>query len=301
MEKMINNIEDLINIYYKNILFLSVPNICNSKCYYCYLKPDFFQKAVLSNTILDRINKIVYIAKDIGFNEFRITGGEPLIYENVSELLSIFNEKSISYTLLTNGMNIKNNIELFKENRPKKITISYHSKKYHNSIFGVKFDTNILDDNIRELCKMNINITISIIMLERNKYDIIPHVYYLRSLGVKSIKLIYPNYKEIKMSLSDKFIEIINEINSITGIDVRYSELNLNICSMINRGFLSFSLSKNILYGCCNTITNKIFVNSIISYDNITKILWEFYNAAQAIIDFPCENYVRFCPIVLNK
>jgi molybdenum cofactor biosynthesis enzyme MoaA len=239
-------------------------------------------------------------AKKIGFNEFRITGGEPLLFENISELFSIFKKKDVSYTLLTNGMNIQKHFELFECNKPKKITISYHSKAHHNSILNVEYDTDLLDNNIRELCERGINLTVTVLFLEENKNEILSHLLHIKSLGVKSIKLIYPNDIKINMSLENDFIKAVELGTSIKGIDLRYSELKSNVCSMVSRGFLSFPLSENKIYGCCNSISNDNFVSSINSFDNLKTTLWNFYNATQVLNEFPCESHVKFCPIALN-
>lgn len=295
------NLYDLVYHYYKRILFLFVPNICNSKCSFCYAEPKFSKHAILSDYILSRADEFINVAKNIGFYEFRVTGGEPLLFENISELFSIFKKKDISYTLLTNGMNIQKYFEIFKNNRPKKITISYHSKICHNGIFGIEYNTDLLDDNIRELCRMGINLTVTILFLEKNKDEILSHVLHLKSLGIKSIKLIYPNDKNIKMYLKNEFMKTIEYLTSIKGIEVRYSELKSCSCNMVSRGFLSFSLSQNKIYGCCNSIYNQKFISSINSFDNMSTTLWDFYNTAQVLNEFPCKNHVEFCPIALNS
>jgi len=294
------DLHDLVYLYYKRILFLFVPNVCNSKCSFCYEKPKFSKYAVLSDSILSRTYEFVDTVKNIGFNEFRITGGEPLLFENIFELFSIFKKKNVSYTLLTNAMNIQKHFELFKNNEPKKITISYHSKTHHNNIFGIEYNTDLLDENIRELCKRKFNLTISILFLDENKIEILSHVLHLKSLGVKSIKLIYPNDHKIKMNLKKEFVKTVEKVTSIKGIDIRYSELNASICSMVNRGFLSFHIDQNIIYSCCNSIFNKKFINNINSYENLITIIWNFYNAKKSINEFPCRNNVEFCPIALN-
>jgi len=301
MKTKIENLTDLIKNYYRSIIYLMVPNVCNSKCFYCYIKPKFSQQSVLSKNILRRASKIILAAKSIGFNEFRITGGEPLIFNNISELLSIFKDNKIPYTLFTNGVNIGKYLDFFESNKPKKITISYHSKIYHNAIFGIKYNTDLLDNYIYKLCKMDINLTISILLLEKNKSDIVSHILYLKSLGVKSIKFIYPNQKEIKMGLKETFIDLTNQIMSIKGVELRHSELNTNICDMINRGFLSFPLNKSQIYGCCNSIINKMYISDINNLNDLIKALWNFYKIAQAQKEFPCESYVEFCPIALNE
>jgi len=294
------NLHDLVYRYYKRMFFLFVPNICNSNCSFCYIKPQKSKCAVLSDSVLRKANEFVSSAKNIGFNEFRITGGEPLVFENISELFSICKKKNVFYTLITNGMDIQNQFNLFENNSPKKITISYHSKVNHNTIFGVDYDTDLLDENIRELCKRKINLAISITILEDNKSEILSHILHLKSLGVKSVKLIYPNDKEIKMRLKNEFIKTVESINLIRGIDVRYSDLKSQTCNMVNRGFLSFPLDQNKVYDCCYSMSNEKFISNVNSLEDFKAAIWSFYKEAQMLNEFPCKRYVEFCPIALN-
>lgn len=295
-----HNFHDLVYHYYRRVFFIFVPGICNAKCSYCYIKPEYSNHAILNDPMIGRMEEFVNKAKHLGFDEFRITGGEPLLFENISDLLTIFKNNNVSYTLLSNGMDIHKHLELFENNRPKKITISYHSKEYHNSIFGVPYKTDLLDENIRFLCEKKIDLTVSILLLENNQSGIPHHVLHLKSLGVNSIKLIYPNNEKTKMNLKNEFVRTVDLLASIPGINVRYSDLNSRTCSMVGRGFLSFSASQNKVYACCNSILNENFTSDIDPLNNLTDTLWNFYNAAQVLKGFPCENHVDFCPIALN-
>ncbi len=297
----INNSFELVNEYYKRIFFLFVPNVCNAKCSFCYVEPGFSKHAVLTKSLLDKTDSFIKSCKKIGFNEFRVTGGEPLLFQNISELISIFKSNDVSYTLLTNGMNLEQSLISFQEYQPKKITISYLSKKYHENIFGVKFNTDILDENISELCKRKINLTVSVLLLHENRSEIFSHIQHLINLGVKSIKFIYPNDKFIKSTLLKEFEETVNEINAIEGIEFRYSDTSRRTCNLLDRGFLSFPLSQNKIFGCCNSITDDNFIDKIDSEKNLTDTLWNFYKSSRELKYFPCESHVDFCPIALNN
>jgi len=102
------------------------------------------------------------------------------------------------------------------------------------------------------------------------------------------------------MNLKKEFIEAVEKVTSIEELDIRYSELNTNMCSMVNRGFLSFHLDQNKFYACCNSIFNEKFISSINSFDSLVTAIWNFYNATQVLNEFPCGNSVEFCPIALN-
>jgi cyclic pyranopterin phosphate synthase len=82
-------------------LRISITNRCNVSCFYCHhdgIIPKNYEMTV------DEIFQILKIAKKIGINKIRYSGGEPLIREDIVEIIektSSLNFKDISLT--TNG------------------------------------------------------------------------------------------------------------------------------------------------------------------------------------------------------
>ncbi len=92
---------------------VSVTECCNLKCNYCM--PQNF-KTVSENNMLsfDDIVKICDVSSELGISKIKITGGEPLVRKNVTQLVKrIKAETGIkSVTMTTNGVLIE---ELFDE------------------------------------------------------------------------------------------------------------------------------------------------------------------------------------------
>ncbi len=67
---------------------ISVTDRCNLRCIYCM--PSEGVKPVAHKDILsyEEILRVVTIAAKLGVNKIRITGGEPLIRENLSFLIA---------------------------------------------------------------------------------------------------------------------------------------------------------------------------------------------------------------------
>ena len=82
-------------------LRISITNRCNVSCFYCHhdgILPKSYEMTV------DEIYKILKIAKKVGISKIRFSGGEPLIREDIVEIIakaSSLNFKDISIT--TNG------------------------------------------------------------------------------------------------------------------------------------------------------------------------------------------------------
>jgi cyclic pyranopterin phosphate synthase len=69
-----------------NYLRVSITDRCNERCLYCM--PHELQEWLPRSEILnfDEITRLVRIASDLGVRKIRITGGEPLVRQNVLQL-----------------------------------------------------------------------------------------------------------------------------------------------------------------------------------------------------------------------
>ncbi len=77
---------------------IEVTNGCNFRCKHCYLGDNNFQ-----NMSLDMIKKIGEDAKRLGVTSIAITGGEPLLHDDIKDILNYLHEKGLYTELYTNG------------------------------------------------------------------------------------------------------------------------------------------------------------------------------------------------------
>jgi len=83
---------------------ISVTDRCNLRCFYCM--PREGVKSISHGDVLryEEILQVVDAARSMGFGKFRITGGEPLVRKGIFWLLEKLAERSIRYSLTTNGI-----------------------------------------------------------------------------------------------------------------------------------------------------------------------------------------------------
>ena len=104
-------------------LRISITNRCNVSCFYCHhdgILPKNYEMTV------DEIYKILKIAKKVGISKIRYSGGEPLIRDDIVEIIkktSSLNFKDVSIT--TNGTLLSKYANDLAKHGLKRINVSF--------------------------------------------------------------------------------------------------------------------------------------------------------------------------------
>ena len=106
-------------------LRVSVTDVCNLRCTYCMSEDmQFINKSEIMT--FDEIDQLVRIAVGLGVNKVRITGGEPLVRRNLSDLilrvLEIDGIKDVSLT--TNGIGLAKQAQALYDAGLRRINVS---------------------------------------------------------------------------------------------------------------------------------------------------------------------------------
>jgi len=88
-----------------------VTNKCNLNCRYCYRKEIKNQKEFTLQELLNLTEELI----GMGTKYFSISGGEPLLREDLNIIIEKIKKKNIFCHLTTNGLFIKDNISLIKK------------------------------------------------------------------------------------------------------------------------------------------------------------------------------------------
>jgi molybdenum cofactor biosynthesis protein A, bacterial len=120
-------------------LRISVTDRCNFTCIFCMpSQPIWIPKSEILT--FEEIERLVRIFVDLGIEKVKLTGGEPLVRNDIELLIekisNIQGIKSISIT--TNGYFLPDKAFKLKEAGLKSVTISFHSldKEKFNSVVG---------------------------------------------------------------------------------------------------------------------------------------------------------------------
>ncbi|NDI34215.1 radical SAM/SPASM domain-containing protein [Chengkuizengella sediminis] len=175
-EKLLEHVQNLTPQLKQITIFAS--DLCNYRCSFCHIWGETGwalkepQRVIKEQVDIDVIKKfmdqVLEVNPKIGVI---ITGGEPMLYKNFTELVEYLRSKKVTIYLLTNGSLIKNKIDLILNNVVA-LNISIDGpEEYHDSIRG-KGSFQQICENIELLIKekkkrkrmfpfININMTLS--------------------------------------------------------------------------------------------------------------------------------------------
>ena len=186
-----------------NYMRISVTDRCNLNCVYC--KPSNDLEYIEKSKILtyEEIESIVNIcANKFGINKIRLTGGEPLIREDIHILIKkISSIKNIKETCLTtNGILLSHMAKTLKESGLTSLNISLDTldeDRYEN-ITGQRKLKDALS-GIESAISHDIKVKINIVMFdEESKKELKKIEEYARTIGATSQTIKYYNINENK-------------------------------------------------------------------------------------------------------
>jgi len=165
---------------------VKLTNRCNLNCLMCgqRKKAEFIPSDICLEQIKNVLSEIYQDHKNF---EMFLWGGEPLLYENLPELLQFLRSKHIKTTINTNGVNLGKYVKELCENRVYRVIISIDGVgKLHNQIRGADVFHDIVS-GIKELKKTRKVfpfITTNTVITKQN-YDHLESIAdYLTELGI---------------------------------------------------------------------------------------------------------------------
>ena len=298
-----SNCEEIITDYFSSTYFLFFPNICNAKCKFCYLHPKYLKKAWLSSSLLSSIENILASMQHLGFQEVRLTGGEPLVYENYDEVISILQKLKIGYSIITNGINLSLFREAFFSFPPKRLIVSFHSIDCKEEAHEAGTNCKDVMNEIALLARRGFDILVSIVFRESNMHEIPSIVKQYTAIGIRTFKLIYPNTPYHGKCLIDQFQDCKTILRrSFSDVRIFATRFNADSCLLTSEGFLSISVADCKVTSCCVLMGCGPFAP--LEY-------WDTEKAAATIerihseacikrVGFPCKTYFENCPLALE-
>ncbi len=156
---------------FADVVFIEVTRACNLRCIHCLNNSGIALKNQLTK---EKWIKIIRELSDAGVQEIRFTGGEPLVFPGIEELINEASNLGIYVSIGTNGILIdKEKATILKKAGLKKAVISLDgTEKSHDAIRGK--GTYVKTWNaINLLKKENISLKVNSVIMKSNIDDVI--------------------------------------------------------------------------------------------------------------------------------
>lgn len=198
-------------------LFIFLTEKCDKKCIYCYNygKEENVSKFEIDLNIAKNVVKQAYF---LGIKNILLTGGEPLMYTYINELVSYISDLGIEISILSKG-NISN--EFLKRVDKNKLDFTFSMDSLNEiiveEILGAKNALNIFYQDIEILKKNKIEFNISSVICNRNINN------YIKDLE-KFLK-----FKPNKIIINEVEISKNNRHNNINVEDIYFDKFRLRV------------------------------------------------------------------------
>lgn len=169
-----------------NYARLSLTEKCNLRCIYCM--PDGYIPNTKGEITRDEVNKVIKALASIGINKVRFTGGEPLVREDIIDIIKDTNSipeiKDIAIT--TNGVLLGDKIDDLKKAGLTRINISLDSMK--EDVFKSLTGGNVggIVEAIKKAIDLSIYVKLNMLPIKNyNNKEIIDFINLTRDLPIE--------------------------------------------------------------------------------------------------------------------
>lgn len=190
---------------------------CNYTCRYCFAEGD--KSKITKITPIEELKKILPVAKGFGIDKIKLTGGEPLLYPNLEELLKFIRKIEIPYVDLTTNISLltEDNIKLLNKYNVNALTLSLNTlekEKYEYLSNFHQFDVvkrNLLNTIEKFKGKLRINCVVFDEKYDEEDYNNIIQLCKKHNLGMRIIEPSKVDGLEITYT-KEKFEELTNQL-----------------------------------------------------------------------------------------
>lgn len=230
---------------------------CNLKCSHCYASPKYFSYSK-GIAYIDQIKKIIDVLKYNHINFINWTGGEPLLYPYIVEVLTYAREQGLESTIFTNGTIDLTHV--LRSNLASNFVISIDGEEeVHDRIRGNKGAFQFAISNIKKIKDYNQSCSITMTVGDMN-FKHINHVYRIsNNLDVDKLRII-PIYsfgrgKNIAFESDQQMITLMKRLKEIYRLNNYHTPIETDV------------ISKDYFLADFNNIFNTIFQSVWITVD----------------------------------
>ena len=189
-------------------IWLEVTKKCNLRCIHCYLGDKYENRSLMLKSDWNRVIKQSY---DLGCRRLQFIGGEPLLYEDLFDLILEAKKLNFQYIEVYTNATLLNNEKIrFLKDINIKIATSFYSvlPNIHDQITCQEGSFLKTITNIQKMINSGISLRIGLVVTSINEGQLDQTIDFLKNdIGVKNIRI--DMVKPIGRGLEKKLTPII--------------------------------------------------------------------------------------------
>lgn len=207
------------------IVYFKVTGCCNLKCTFC-------SQAEGKKIIMDISKAKILLTelKKIGVISINYTGGEPLVYKDIEELVKFGNGLGFEQTLVTNSINLFKKTSIL--NYINTIGISLHGiPKVHDKLCNMNGAFKIVEKNIDKLLKEypSINVNINYTLTKENIDD--DNLNFVKDFcRQRNIKLCFGRLNYLGFAENEEIVDPNDYLRKISKLKDDYPNIAISNC-----------------------------------------------------------------------
>lgn len=174
--------------YPLNLVYLEVTHQCNLQCRHCYAAAGEKRPHELTT---EELLSVIDQLSELGVFYTEVTGGEPLLREDIFEVLSALRKKKIGVFLFTNGVLLnRETIQKLKDIGVDQVVVSLDgaSASSHDYLRGAHIFSDVIR-NIQELKRSGFRLRINTVIHQKNKHELVQLLNLLEEVGADEFRL----------------------------------------------------------------------------------------------------------------
>ena len=149
---------------------VSVTQRCNHACIFCHREGIFkFEEEALDPEDYGFLAKI---SKTLGISKYKLTGGEPLVREDISNIVRELRPYSSEISLSTNGSLLKDKARFLAEAGLDRLNLSLHSFKDNVFAYIARAPLKPVMEGLMEALDVGIKVKINFVVMKSNMREI---------------------------------------------------------------------------------------------------------------------------------
>lgn len=300
-------------------LHIELSSKCNERCTHCFIPNSV--KDTGSNMKLEMFKSLIDQFCEMGGLSVTLSGGEPLLNKNISEMLYYCREKDLCISLFSNLIALDDKlISVLKDVNVANVQVSLYSTDslLHDNVTQVKGSYEKTISAIEKLRKNGIPISLSCPLMKTNKGTMGKMIKYAQSNDIP-IKIDYmiiaqSNFGKENLNARLSLEETEQVINDMINNDTKGAQFGDNTTSLKNRnGIADFPICSAATHTLCissnGSVSPCVNLSGMIAGNLNNNTLQEIWNNSETLKSirnvrqkdfskcFMCEakQYCRMC------